>query len=740
MHTYFEYRKVVVKEYLFEKDSLRALAQKHNIHFTTLYRWVRLFKKYGEKGLMFEFKRNNSKKEKDLHIQEAVVDIKEKEPSITLKKAQKILQGKGIEISIKGIWSIWRRYGYCGFVKERISNDYTKSIFYSKKDLKKMGMIKRNLETEKEITKEISELPFIPDMNLTQFIPSRKLSLRTQLMKLYNSFGKIPINEFLKIARRLKKRFSSLGWEYSFLRAHYAELFALDWLGRHAQEYKEFKRYESKYPKLNDLGLKFSFYMLKCHSCMCLLKIKEGMKTFNICRRLILHRKEPPLALLSDMATFCSRFGLFGELEKWLQRMTSEKVKELGSYWMTLLGAQIANGEYEEAHNSLKFTSHIWGYQARGYYLEALAALANGNPQEALEYGTKFLNEAKKEGIIAHLERAIMVQSLARCALGQYEEGKKIVKPYLGIFKKSGNIFNYEIWRTLLTQKISKKEAKYLPCFRLLSFLSSLQRKGGARKVKKLLHFVQKERAKGIFSRYILFYPDILSKLLRERSPLLPSGFYNLSIINKAIPLFEIEFLGNYRIRCNGELINNTHFFPKEIGILLAIAIKKEYELTVENICQNFWPDKELKLAKRYLYTTLNALRQKLSLTKELLTIKEGRVVKKFHCITDWLRFQELIAEAKALFLANEYSLAIKKYKEGFRLFRGEPFKKNFDDWSVNMRFKILSQLETEAINFAKSCLEHKNKNDALRILEKVLKVIPNSEEIQKLLDGLMVE
>ena len=89
---------------------------------------------------------------------------------------------------------------------------------------------------------------------------------------------------------------------------------------------------------------------------------------------------------------------------------------------------------------------------------------------------------------------------------------------------------------------------------------------------------------------------------------------------------------------------------------------------------------------------------------------------------------------------AGEWKFARKEFLSAFKLFRGEPFKKNFDDWSVDMRFKILSQLETEAINFAKACLEHNNKRDARKILENVLKIIPDSEEIKNLLNGLMVE
>jgi len=98
---------------------------------------------------------------------------------------------------------------------------------------------------------------------------------------------------------------------------------------------------------------------------------------------------------------------------------------------------------------------------------------------------------------------------------------------------------------------------------------------------------------------------------------------------------------------------------------------------------------------------------------------------------TDYDDFQSHIAQAKALERIGEVKLAMKDYLRAFKLFRGDPFKKNFDEWSMNMRHKILTQLETEAIGFTKSCLDHNNKGDAKKVLEKVLKIIPDSEEIR---------
>jgi Tfp pilus assembly protein PilF len=50
-----------------------------------------------------------------------------------------------------------------------------------------------------------------------------------------------------------------------------------------------------------------------------------------------------------------------------------------------------------------------------------------------------------------------------------------------------------------------------------------------------------------------------------------------------------------------------------------------------------------------------------------------------------------------------------------------------------------LSELENEAINFAKASLEHNDERNAKKVLEKVLKIIPDSEEIKNLLDSLTV-
>jgi hypothetical protein len=49
------------------------------------------------------------------------------------------------------------------------------------------------------------------------------------------------------------------------------------------------------------------------------------------------------------------------------------------------------------------------------------------------------------------------------------------------------------------------------------------------------------------------------------------------------------------------------------------------------------------------------------------------------------------------------------------------------------MRRVILNKLESEVLHFAKSCFEHGNRADAKRVVERVTKIISNSEEIEKM-------
>ena len=112
-----------VRYYLKNGATLKKTALLFKIHYLTLFKYVTLYKKYGETRLLQTYRKpwNRTKKE----LEEKIVLLKENNPRLTVKNAQKILKQEGVEISPKGIWGIWKRYGYAGFNKEKLSIKFT---------------------------------------------------------------------------------------------------------------------------------------------------------------------------------------------------------------------------------------------------------------------------------------------------------------------------------------------------------------------------------------------------------------------------------------------------------------------------------------------------------------------------------------------------------------------------------------------------------------------------------------
>ncbi|OPX18541.1 hypothetical protein BXT86_00685 [candidate division WOR-3 bacterium 4484_100] len=49
------------------------------------------------------------------------------------------------------------------------------------------------------------------------------------------------------------------------------------------------------------------------------------------------------------------------------------------------------------------------------------------------------------------------------------------------------------------------------------------------------------------------------------------------------------------------------------------------------------------------------------------------------------------------------------------------------------MRFKILTELETEVVHFARACIKHNDRAVARRVLKKISRIIPNSQVLDEL-------
>ncbi|GAH62377.1 unnamed protein product [marine sediment metagenome] len=130
-------RQRAVNTYLTEKGSrtIEEVAGHFNISSRTLRRWLGWFREGGE-GNLERARRPHTKSEFDFEVEKKVVQLKEKNPWLTLLRTQKILKRMGLEVSTRRIWSIWRRFGLSGFIKgELFLENYVNNIAPSKETL-----------------------------------------------------------------------------------------------------------------------------------------------------------------------------------------------------------------------------------------------------------------------------------------------------------------------------------------------------------------------------------------------------------------------------------------------------------------------------------------------------------------------------------------------------------------------------------------------------------------------------
>ena len=161
---------------------------------------------------------------------------------------------------------------------------------------------------------------------------------------------------------------------------------------------------------------------------------------------------------------------------------------------------------------------------------------------------------------------------------------------------------------------------------------------------------------------------------------------------------------------------------PKDTSFLIYLVSSREKSRALEKIYRNFWPHS--KNPSRNLAHLLVRIRKALRLPSHFLYVKEGRLF--FDCFftTDYGDYQEHLAQAKALLRAGEWGFAKREYLQAFKLFRGEPFKKMYDNWSDDKRLEVLFSYETEILSFAKELKERERNEEAEKLLKKTKKIL----------------
>jgi len=759
----FEKKIEIVETYLNRKGSLREIAYLHGISYMTLWRWVKRYKKGGKnlrKGI--SYKRSNRRLPHK--IEQRIMLLKEHMPGLTTKKAEQILKHQGLYISYKTIWMVWKRYG----LVNRPKHDPLSLICSGSPEIEdgmqqarlliKKGEIKRAART-------LNDLPTLIDDTILKEVPEEFLSSRRRLERLNLLFSAIPPYELFKKARKIRIDMERNGYLFSSIFAGLLEVLALQWMRDPEKQLEILNSISKRILKIRDTGLRFTFHLQKAIAYSELLQADKALLDLNVCRRLLISLCYPYYWItFGDLLTFVSRYKeSISCYKKVIDEMEVEHaLKQL--LYVKIVAAYEMIGQYQQTMRFLKCIQTMKikeTLMSRVYQIEANVCFVNGQFEKASHLYQKAFEKARR----ANFRNIVYVASLGLAqiaqALGKKTEAHTTLRRYLPLMKRyrmKKETLNIQF---LLRQTSIPGELWKFPVHGLQLLLHKARETLRPRDYYEALHFAKRKGLLGIFHRYIVFFPEVILHLFEKGKPTgLPRAILRFPVFNQEVPVYHMRLLGNITVYKNQQYLK-TKLMPKEKALLIHLALKvsePDKIITLKDLFVNFWP--KSANPSSLLSHFLVRLKKKLRLPGHLLMISsrygEPRLVNRgVYLTTDYNDFGIALVQAKALEWAGEWEFAKKEYIRAFRIFRGEPFKKMYDPWSENMRRVILNQLETEAIYFAKSCLEHDNEirqkkrrmpsakcrganmADAKRVLEKVLKIIPDSYEIKSILESV---
>jgi len=770
-------RFAIVRCYLNNGSTLKGVAVKFRVNYRTVHKWVKLYKEQGEVRLLSTYKRpwNRVKKE----LEHRIAFLKEKEPTITLKDAQKVLHKGGIKMSIKGIWGIWKRYGYAGFDKRKLRACFPDQFSWTKEATEKITQAKElfrhgDIKNSAEV---LNSIPALPENNFILQIPDSFLNLRRRIEKIALSHGKGALSDYLYNIKCLCGKCKKRKLYYSNLRLAILESVALSGHNKPIIQLRRIKKFESiferKDNRLNLFEIGFSMLILKGVAYAKLSQIKKASDIARHCHMLLRRRKYIPLEFMYFLGILHIHLEDFRKAEYWyLRSLARASEKEKAVLKNSLADIAYHKGDYKKSINLLKDIKETWGgHESKIIFSQAMWYVVRGIPDKVISLSTRALLLVQKKNIDIAIMRAYFIMASAYCSLGESAKARNILKRLMPFaekrLKRATRIFKILLSdNSEIDSRIPSTE-DFLATVKLAHFL-----KNG--NYSKALSYAKKKYLMTDFYRDILFFPELIIKALEKgKSTGLPKPMLRLPIFNKEIPVYHIRFLGNLIIYKNEKYLkvypvrkrlqvasldnfkskpgtslvsgvrrkfsNGVKLPPNEVAFIINLALKAgepKKKILLDDLYNNFWGNSAHQASN--LSHLLVRIKNALKIPSHLLEIsyKQGLPVlinKGIQFMTDYQEFEQAFVADGAFQRAGEWGFAKKEYLRAFRMFRGEPFKKMYDPWSEHIRRVILNKLETEAIRFAKSCLEHKNKADAKKVLKKVAGIIPDSEEIRKM-------
>jgi len=741
--TTYEKRFEIVNYYLKNGATLKETAKRFNVHYQTVYKWVYRFKKEGSKGLLNNYRKPWNRI--DERIEKKICALKEKNPSITVRKAKKILEKQGIKVSIKGIWNIWKRYGYAGFKKQNMTNEYIEYIKWTEESYEKYRIALKLFKENKikECAEILNSIPALPRNEILPLIPDRYLNLRRRTEKIFYLFGRIPINDYLKKTTQLYRMLRKRRMNFSALRVGIKLVMALEYKGNMSKIIeisKDLKKimgkgsynlFEPRFSLLVSEGIAYSAF-----------DIRKAKKIAARCSIMLKSKKNPSPYFMFDLGTLYKDVFEFKKAEYWLLRCV-DRVDENTSGMIRRVLAHIyfMKGEYKKMLQYVKSAEFVdWEKRSMFFIYESFLSILKGNVYEAMEFLKSAFELLKKEDTVNIVQISLIISSLYSL-LNERKKSIGVIRR-LRSFLIKNKIMYYD---RLLNVLINPEKKRFLnnrdstPILRLLNLLTE-NKYGSA------INYALKKWIKTYFYIFSFIRPDIVkSAFMRgERTPL-PSQVLRFPVFSKENIVLRVNILGDLKVYKNQKYLK-INLTPKEKAFLIYLAFKlnsPDKEIPVDEIINNFWPGayenviyvrkikRPHRLVSRYLYRIRKELKLPVYFIKIYHRDRISFLVNKgIYFITDYFEFIETLSQAKFYLNKGNFEFYKREFLRAFKLFRGLPFEKMYDNFSDEMRNRVLRMFEIEFTAFLRQCL----RNGRVKLREKILRRI-KSKGIDKLIN-----
>lgn len=194
------------------------------------------------------------------------------------------------------------------------------------------------------------------------------------------------------------------------------------------------------------------------------------------------------------------------------------------------------------------------------------------------------------------------------------------------------------------------------------------------------------------------------------------------------VPWLEIETLGAFRVKKQGQLMGPTDFGRRQAYLLLKILVSRwGRPITTEELLDTLWPEEDPEKATPRLHVVLNALRKAIEQdpSKPTLIVRDGNTYRfapeSVHHL-DVERFERLVHQADQMQgqeAVQQYRLALKLYKGDFMA------DEAYADWCALERNYLKEQAVRVMFRMADFLQENDQQADAQEMYYRILSIDP---------------